>query len=86
MKFESEKDPRNSLLVPFLYSQKNVKCFPLRIRKCDQLNTRITLPPKNQRARKNQNRHNFPGLAQDVVKSKSVAIDKDLAAVASSRT
>lgn len=86
IKFESEKDLCNSLLVPFLlflYRQKNVKFFLLKIR---QLNMRIILPPKNQIARKNQNRRQFLELVQDVVKSKRVVIEKDLADVASSRT
>lgn len=83
IKFESEKDLCNSLLVPFLlflYRQKNVKFFLPKIR---QLNMRIILPPKNQIARKNRR---FLELVQDVVKSKRVVIDKDLVDVASSRT
>ncbi len=50
IKFESEKVPHNPLLVPFLlflYRQKNVKCFPLKIRKYDQLNKRIELAREN---------------------------------------
>jgi hypothetical protein len=87
IKFESEKDLYNSLLVPFLlflYRQKNAKFFLPKIR---QLNRRILiLSPKNQIARKNQNRHQFLELAQDVAKSKRAAIEKDLVDVASSRT